>query len=220
MKIALLLFALPLAVNALDYKRDVMPIFKEKCYDCHSSKAKKVKGGLRLDDEKLFSKRFAKNEVVVPGDWDASYLFVTLVMPRHEKGAMPPNNKGESLTEKEIRTVAEWIHEGAKIDGEKGKPGPANWHPDRLLKFKDGRVVTEQFGEAPKVKMLEAKWETWINKEGKKITARFHGLVKGKVDFELKNGKRVLYPLEQLSRESQLRIRALVDTPTMMSEDD
>ncbi|MDC0310883.1 hypothetical protein OAL06_01510, partial [Akkermansiaceae bacterium] len=173
MKIALLLFALPLAVNALDYKRDVMPIFKEKCYDCHSSKAKKVKGGLRLDDEKLFSKRFAKNEVVVPGDWDASYLFVTLVMPRHEKGAMPPKNKGESLTEKEIRTVAEWIHEGAKIDGEKGKPGPANWHPDKLLKFKDGRVMTEQFGEAPKVEKLEPKWETWTNKEGRKITARF-----------------------------------------------
>ena len=64
MKIALLLFVLPLAVHALDYKRDVMPIFKEKCYDCHSSKAKKVKGGLRLDDEKIFSKRFAKNGVV------------------------------------------------------------------------------------------------------------------------------------------------------------
>ena len=220
MKIALLLFTLPLVGHALDYKRDIIPIFKEKCYDCHSSKAKKVKGGLRLDDEKLFSKRFAKNEVVVPGDWDASYLFVTLVMPQHEKGAMPPKNKGESLTEKEIRTVAEWIHEGAKIEGGQGKAGPENWHPDRLLKFKDGRVVTEQFGEAPKVKKLEAKWEIWINKEGKKITARFHGLVKGKVDFELKNGKRVLYPLEQLSRESQLRIRALVDTPTMMSEDD
>jgi hypothetical protein len=220
MKIALLLFTLPLVGHALDYKRDIIPIFKEKCYDCHSSKAKKVKGGLRLDDEKLFSKRSAKNEVVVPGDWDASYLFVTLVMPQHEKGAMPPKNKGESLTEKEIRTVAEWIHEGAKIEGGKGKAGPENWHPEKLLRFKDGRVVTEQFGEAPKVKMLEAKWETWINKEGKKITARFHGLVKGKVDFELKNGKRVLYPLEQLSRESQLRIRALVDTPTMMSEDD
>ena len=220
MKIALLLFTLPLVGHALDYKRDIMPIFKEKCYDCHSSKAKKVKGGLRLDDEKLFSKRFAKNEVVVPGDWDASYLFVTLVMPRHEKGAMPPKNKGESLTEKEIRTVAEWIHKGAKIDGEKGKLGPENWHPDRLLKFKGGRVVTEQFGEAPKVKKVEAKWEIWSNKEGKKITARFHGLVKDKVDFELKNGKRVAYPVEQLSAESQARIQGLIDSPVMMSEDD
>jgi hypothetical protein len=220
MKTTFLLSALSFTANALDYRQDVMPIFKEKCYDCHSSKAKKVKGGLRLDDEKHFSKRFSKNEVVVPGDWDASYLFVTLVMPRHEKGAMPPKNKGESLTEKEIRTVAEWIHKGAKIDGEKGKPGPENWHPDRLLKFKDGRVVIEQFGEAPKVKKVEAKWEIWSNKEGKKITARFHGLVKDKVDFELKNGKRMSYPLEQLSAESQARIQGLIDSPVMMSEDD
>ena len=88
MKIALLLFTLPLVGHALDYKRDIIPIFKEKCYDCHSSKAKKVKGGLRLDDEKIFSKRFAKNEVVVPGDWDASYLFVALVMPQHEHGVV------------------------------------------------------------------------------------------------------------------------------------
>ena len=220
MKTTFLLYALSFTANALDYRQDIMPIFKEKCYDCHSSKAKKVKGGLRLDDEKHFSKRFSKNEVVVPGDWDASYLFVTLVMPRHEKGAMPPKNKGESLTEKEIRTVAEWIHKGAKIDGKKGKPGPENWHPDRLLKFKDGRVVTEQFGEAPKVKKVEAKWEIWSNKEGKKITARFHGLVKDKVDFELKNGKRMSYPLEQLSAESQARIQGLIDSPVMMSEDD
>lgn len=210
MKTGLLFLALSLAAHALDYKRDVMPIFKEKCYDCHSSQAKKVKGGLRLDDGEHFFKRFAKNEVVVPGDWDASYLFVTLVMPQHEKGAMPPKNKGDSLTEKEIRTVAEWIHEGAKIGREKGKAGPDNWHPEKLLKFKDGRVVTEQFGEAPKVEKVEPKWETWTNEEGKEIIARFHGLKKEKVDFELKNGKRVAYPLEKLSKESQAKVKALI----------
>lgn len=219
MKFLILILAASSVANALDYKRDVMPIFAEKCYDCHSSKAKKVKGGLRLDDENLFFKRFAKNDVVVPGDWDASYLFVTLVMPQHEKGAMPPKNKGDSLTEKEIRTVAEWIHEGAGIGKEKGKQGPDNWHPDQLLKFKDGRVVTEQFGEAPKVAKPKPKWETWTNQDGKKMTARFHGVVKGKVDFELKNGKRVSYPIEQLSKESQLRIKMLSSEPEMMSED-
>jgi hypothetical protein len=67
---------------------------------------------------------------------------------------------------------------------------------------------------------VEAKWEIWSNKEGKKITARFHGLVKDKVDFELKNGKRVSYPLEQLSAEGQARIQGLIDSPVMMSEDD
>ena len=158
--LGLLLLALP--AGALDYKRDVMPIFKAKCYDCHSDEAKKVKGGLRLDDEEHFAKRFAKNEVVIPGDWDASYLFVTLVMPRDEKGSMPPKNKGEGLTEDEIKVVAQWIHEGARINGKTGEKGPDKWDPEKTLRFKNGRIVTEQFGPAPEVK--EPKWETWTNK--------------------------------------------------------
>ena len=205
----LILFACTtLAASAVDYKRDVMPIFKDKCYDCHSDKAKKVKGGLRLDDEKHFFKRFAKNDVVIPGDWDASYLFVTIVWPEHKKGAMPPRNKGERLTEKEIRTVARWIHEGAKIDGEKGKKGSDELDPDKILKFKDGRLVTEQFGPAPKV--IEPEWEEWTNAKGITITARFRGLAKDKVTLELKKtGKRVSYPLDQLSRESQEKAKKM-----------
>ena len=208
MKFLILFFLLVGSGAALDYKRDVMPIFKAKCYDCHSDEAKKVKGGLRLDDEEQFAKRFSKNDVVVPGDWDASYLFVTLVMPRHEKGAMPPKNKGEGLTEEEIKLVAQWIHEGAKIDGKTGKKGPDKWDPAKTLKFKDGRIVTEQFGPAPEVK--EAVWETWTNKAGKEIIARFKGLKDGKVTFELKKtGKTMAYPLEGLSEESQKKAKEL-----------
>lgn len=208
MKTFLIFLAAILPASALDYKKDVMPIFKAKCYDCHSDEAKKVKGGLRFDDEEHFFKRFAKEDVVIPGDWDASYLFVTIVRPEHEKGAMPPKNKGERLTEKEIRTVAQWIHEGAKIDGEKGKVGPDQWDPEKTLKFKDGRIVTEQFGPAPK--MIEPEWEEWTNAKGKKITARFRGLAKEKVILELKTtGKRVPYPLEQLSKESQAKAKTL-----------
>ena len=214
-KIGYLFFALLLPASALDYKKDVMPIFKAKCYDCHSADAKKVKGGLRLDDEEHFFKRFAKNDVVIPGDWDASHLFVTIVWPEHKKGAMPPRNKGERLTEKEIRTVARWIHEGAKIDGEKGKEGSDELDPDKILKFKDGRLVTEQFGPPPKV--IEPAWEEWKNSEGKAITARFRGLSKGKVTVELKKtGKRVAYPLDQLSKESQEKAKKLAASSSSM----
>lgn len=208
MKVTFLCLMMAVPAMALDYKRDVMPIFEAKCYDCHSSEAKKVKGGLRLDDEEHFLKRFAKNEVVVPGDWDASFLFVTIVRPEHEKGAMPPKNKGERLTEKEIRTVAQWIHEGAKIDGEKGKKGSDELDPEKILKFKDGRIVTEQFGSTPKV--IELEWEEWSNSKGVTITARFRGLSKGKVSLELKkSGKKVAYPLDQLSEESQAKAKKL-----------
>lgn len=199
---------------ALDYQRDVMPIFKEKCYDCHSEKASKIKGGLRLDDEEHFFNRFSKNDVVIPGDWDASYLFVTLVMPRHEKGSMPPKDKGEPLTEKEIMTVAQWIHEGAKIGREKSKPGSGEMEPSKILKFHNGRLLKE--GEQLPPEAREPEWEDWANDKGQKIIAKFKGLQAGKVSFELKGGKKVDYPLEQLSDESQERIKARVKDDSKM----
>ncbi|MGC6465847.1 MAG: c-type cytochrome domain-containing protein [Akkermansiaceae bacterium] len=205
MKPFLLLWIFGLPAVALDYKRDVMPIFEKKCYDCHSSESKKVKGGLRLDDEEHFFKRFAKNDVVIPGDWDASYLFVTLVMDRHEKGVMPPKNKGEPLTEEEIMTVAKWIHEGAKIAGEKGEKGSKEMLPEKILKFHNGRLLKE--GEQPPAAPQEPEWEEWTNNQGKKITARFLWVKSEKVGFEMKGGKKVEYPLEQLSKESQERIK-------------
>jgi len=190
---------------ALDYKRDIMPIFKEKCFDCHSSEAKKVKGGLRLDDEEGFLRRFSKNDVVVPGDWDASYLFVTLVMDRHEKGAMPPQGKGEPLTEKEIMDVAQWIHEGAKIAGQKGEKGDQEMLPEKILKFQNGRLLKE--GQHPMPIVPEPVWDEWTNAQGRKITARFLWAKSNKVGLELKNGKKVDYPIEQLSKQSQELIK-------------
>ncbi|MEJ6579755.1 MAG: hypothetical protein QNL33_05600 [Akkermansiaceae bacterium] len=210
----LILALLALPSFSLDYKRDVMPIFDEKCADCHSEKASKIKGGLRLDDEEHFFNRFSKNDVVIPGDWDASYLFVTLVMPRHEKGSMPPKDKGKPLTEKEIMTVAQWIHEGAKIGREKGKKGSDEMEPSKILKFHDGRLLKE--GEQLPPQAKEPEWEDWTNAKGQKITAKFHGLKAGKVSFELKGGKKVDYPLEQLSGESQEWIKARVKDDSKM----
>ena len=154
--------------------------------------------------------------MVVPGDWDASYLFVTLVLPREKKGSMPPKNKGEALTEKEIMLVAQWIHEGAKIDGKSGDKGPDEWDPSKALKFKDGRIVTEQFGDTPEPE--EPAWQTWTNQEGKEIIARFQGTEDGKVAFELKSGRKVSYPLEDLSEESQQKIKTLAASSKQMME--
>ena len=214
MKSLLILAFLASPSFALDYKRDVMPIFKEKCADCHSEKATKIKGGLRLDDEDHFFNRFSKNDVVIPGDWDASYLFVTLVMPRHEKGSMPPKDKGEPLSEKEIMTVAQWIHEGARIGREKGKKGPDEMEPAKILKFHKGRLLKEGEQAPPEAKVQE--WEDWTNAKALEITARFKGLQAGKVSFELKGGKMVDYPLEQLSKESQERIKARIKDDSKM----
>lgn len=200
-----------LPASALEYEKDVMPIFDAKCADCHSAKSEKVKGGLRLDDPVGFHKRFAKNEVVVPGDWDASYLFVTITKPHHEKGAMPPKDKGDPLTPEEIMTVAKWIHEGAPIAREKGEKGPNDLDPEKILRFKNGVLAMEDEGDEIPLAQPPAAPQQWTNRDGQKINATFKSLKDGKVHFLLENHRDAIYPLDKLSDESQAAIRKLAD---------
>lgn len=210
---AFLLAACPtVPAAALEYQKDVMPIFRAKCYDCHSGKSQKVKGGLRLDDPEGFLNRFAKNDVVIPGDWDASYLFVTITKPRGEKNAMPPEGKGDPLTPEEIMMVAQWIHEGAAIGREKGEAGSKEMDPEKILRFKDGVLVIENEGD-PEVPAAgpAAGPQEWNNRAGQKIIATFKGLKDGKAHFLLENGRDAFYPLDRLSDESQAAIRKLAE---------
>jgi hypothetical protein len=204
------LAGLGLPAAALDYEKDVMPIFQAKCADCHSAKSEEVKGGLRLDDPERFFKRFAKNDVVIPGEWDASYLFVTVAKPHAEKGAMPPKGKGDPLTPEEVMIVAKWIHEGAAIGREKGEKGSKELDPEKILRFKDGVLVMEgEEVEDADIPMAEptATPQEWTNRAGVKIRATFKGLKDGKVHFLLADGNEAFYPLDGLSDESQAAIR-------------
>lgn len=208
-------------LHALDYERDVQPIFEKKCYDCHSAEADKVKGGLRLDDAEHFYQRFAKNDIIVPGDWDASYLFVTITRPHDAEEAMPPKGKGDPLTPKEIMTVANWIHEGARVGREKGATGSDDFKPEDFIKFKDGVMLTEGAlaesaadGDAADDKSMMKPQEApadslreWTNKEGTTIKAVLKGVEDGSAVFQLEDGRVARYPLDRLSAESQAEIR-------------
>jgi hypothetical protein len=173
---------------ALDYERDIMPIFETKCGDCHSRASGTTKGGLILDDPDHLFARFEKNSLVVPGDWDASYLFITLYRPEGHEDAMPPKGKGERLTEAEVTLVQEWITEGAPIKGERGAKGemPAGV----------GTGMTKPVVATPKPR-------EWKNREGKSITATLIG-VEGEVALlRMSNGTVYRYPIASLSDESR-----------------
>jgi len=198
MALPFLLVALP-AASALDYEKDIMPILVEKCSDCHSSKAEKVKAGLRFDNPEHFQKRFAKNDVVIPGDFDASYLFVTLFRPPEDKEAMPPKGKGERLTVEEIVLVLEWIAEGAPINGTRGDRGP---------KPESYEALFADLGTRPGPMVGEAKAvaEDWTNAEGVTITATLIRVEDGEALLRLKDGRVTRYPVAKFSEESQARI--------------
>lgn len=178
---------------ALEYEDDVMPIFKKKCFDCHSNEAEKVKGGLRLDDPEHFHSRFAKDELVTPGDPDLSNLYFSLTRPRDDDGAMPPEKKGEQLTAEEINLVRKWILEGAPIKGKRGKRG----------KMPEGEK------EADKAPPPLAKEKEWVNRDGKIITATFLKVEGDVVLLRKKDGQVYRYPIAKLSDKNQAELKEL-----------
>lgn len=178
------------AALALDYTRDVMPIFEKKCFKCHSVKEGKPKGGLRLDDLEHFRRRFAENELVTPGNPKLSALYYSVTRPRYEDGAMPPEKKGEPLTPEEVEQVRAWIADGARIGKERGAPrktadgGKPN--ADATIPGTRGPVERD-----------------WTNREGKTIRAALLGVEKDKAILRLPNGSVYRYPISQLSDASR-----------------
>jgi hypothetical protein len=181
---------LPFPVAALDYERDIMPIFEKKCADCHSRASGGSKGGLILDDPQHLLGRLEKNSLVVPGDWDASYLFITLYRPADDEEAMPPKGKGERLTPEEVTLVQRWITEGAPILGERGAKGEMPEAAEAMEKEKGALPGSP----APKA---------WTNREGKSIIATLLKVEGDVAVLRLANGTVHRYPIANLSDESR-----------------
>jgi len=181
---------LPLTAVALDYERDIMPIFEKKCADCHSRASGESKGGLILDDPQHLLGRLEKNSLVVPGDWDASYLFITLYRPADDEEAMPPKGKGERLTPEEVTLVQKWITEGAPILGERGAKGEMPEAAESMEKVK---------GALPE----PSSPKSWTNREGKSIIATLLKVEGDVVVLRLANGTVHRYPIANLSDESR-----------------
>ncbi len=49
------------------FEQKIRPLLVERCYECHSAEAKKLKGGLRLDSRDGFLKGGDSGPAIVPG---------------------------------------------------------------------------------------------------------------------------------------------------------
>ena len=90
---------------ALNFERDVRPIFKEFCFDCHGAE-KKLKGGLDLRLRRLIAKGGDSGAALVPGKPNESLLLNQLL-----DGEMPP--EGKRVPKEKIEAIARWIAAGA-----------------------------------------------------------------------------------------------------------
>lgn len=95
--------------DAVDFARDVQPVFAQKCLECHG--ADKDEGSLRLHSQKTALAELDSGErAIVPGDADTSEL-LRRISSDDPDARMPP--EGEPLSEEEVALLRRWIEEGA-----------------------------------------------------------------------------------------------------------
>lgn len=111
-----LLFALaaPLSCIAADddlefFESRIRPVLVEHCYECHSAKSKKIKGGLRLDSREGWAKGGESGPAIIPGKPDDS-LLVRAVRRWDKDLTMPPDS---SLPAAQVADLVEWVKRGA-----------------------------------------------------------------------------------------------------------
>src|SRR5215467_3935115 len=64
----------PTAEQIEFFESKIRPIFADNCYTCHSEKAEKLKGALRLDSAEAILKGGDTAPAVIPGDVERSLL--------------------------------------------------------------------------------------------------------------------------------------------------
>src|SRR6186997_1240288 len=89
------------------FESKIRPVLTQRCYACHSSQSKEVKGGLLLDTRDALRKGGESGAAVIPGDIAESLLIQAI---KHETYEMPP---GDKLPDNVIADFEEWVKMGA-----------------------------------------------------------------------------------------------------------
>jgi hypothetical protein len=102
------------AARAVDFSRDVRPIFAANCLKCHGIDDKARKSKLRVDDRQTATAPAKSGKVaIVPGKPDSSEL-IRRVFSGDADERMPPASTHLTLSESQKQILRQWIAEGAK----------------------------------------------------------------------------------------------------------
>jgi hypothetical protein len=186
-RLLLALAVLTSTASAVDYRTQISPIFRNKCYACHSV-TKKVKGKLALDDNKI-TEQIGAGKHIIPGEPMKSTLFISCTLPDDDTDVMPPDGKNR-LSDAEVTTLKTWITEGAALAA--GAAAPA-------------AVPTASApatgGDGPLLK--------WTTSDGRTKDAHFMGLQGDSVLLKFPDtGTTHIFPLAKLSAESQAQAKS------------
>lgn len=172
--LVLVLVALTSTASAVDFASQIAPIFRNKCYACHSV-TKKVKGKLALDNDKI-AEQIGPGSNIIPGEPMKSTLFISCTLENDDADVMPPDGKNR-LTDAEVGLLKSWISEGASLTGGGAPAAAAMPAAGGMLK--------------------------WTSTDGKVIEAAFERLEGDGVVLTMPGKGSFLVPLSRLSPESQ-----------------
>ena len=98
------------ALEKVNFGREILPLFSDKCFKCHGPDAGSRQAGLRLDTpEGAFAERGGR-WAIVPGKPESSLVVQRI---NHADSPMPPTFSGKTLSKEEKELIARWIKEGA-----------------------------------------------------------------------------------------------------------
>ena len=113
------------ASHTIDFDRDVQPLLKERCLECHGET--KQKGGFRLDSRDAALRGGENYSPAIRVGNSAESPLIQLVAGQIADLRMPP--KGEALSPDQIGILRAWIDQGAKGSATTSAEGatPKHW---------------------------------------------------------------------------------------------
>lgn len=131
--------------QTVDFVRDIQPIFRSHCFECHAGSAEE--GGLNLGVKAKALTRNGSTPVIVAGESKES-LLLHVVSDADDARRMPPAGR-ESLTQQEIDLLKNWIDQGAvwpddvDISDPKWDRAQKHWAFQRLSSVEPPRKATD-----------------------------------------------------------------------------
>lgn len=101
----------PAQLAEVDFARDVYPILKNRCFECHAGRD--AESGVRLDVVEEVLGHTTGNALAIPGRGEESPLWQRVTATEDDE-RMPP--EGERLGERQVAILRAWIDRGVAWD--------------------------------------------------------------------------------------------------------
>jgi WD40 repeat protein len=162
----------------VEYNTDIVPIFENKCFVCHSGSVTEGKYDMSTHGSVLKGGKKRGDKVIVPGKSAESFLYLSC--SRQTTPMMPPKSE-EPLNSKEVSLIKLWIDQGAKAPTKQRIKDkvivnlpPALVKPVRAVAVApDGKTVAASRGN--QVHLFEVKTIPAVAKGGKDTTEWAYG---------------------------------------------